>query len=143
MPAFTRDTILHLLESLNAELAIVGVAGKVYLTGGAVMCLAFDARDSTKDVDAVCKPSGEIRAAVIRVAEKEGVTDHWLNDAVKGFVSDRGSFQKFLELSNLTVLCADARYMLAMKCLAMRLGEGYRDEDDVRYLLKNLGIEDQ
>jgi hypothetical protein len=31
--------------------------------------------------------------------------------------------------------------MLAMKCLAMRIGEGYRDEDDIRYLLRNLGIQ--
>lgn len=105
------------------------------------MCLVFDARDSTKDIDAQCRPSSEIRDAVIKVAAKEGVSDHWLNDAVKGFLSDRGSFVPFLELSNLTVLAADARYMLAMKCLAMRLGEGYRDEDDVRYLLTNLGIE--
>ncbi len=56
-------------------------------------------------------------------------------------MSDSGSFEKFLELSHLRVFCADARYMLAMKCLAMRLAEGYRDEDDVRYLLRFLGIE--
>jgi hypothetical protein len=30
--------------------------------------------------------------------------------------------------------------MLAMKCLAMRTGEGYRDEEDIRYLLRNLGL---
>ena len=132
---------MHLLEALNVELASAEVLGKVHLAGGAVMCLAFHARDSTKDVDALCKPSREVRDAAIKVAAKEGVSDHWLNDAVKSFVSDSGTFAPFLELSNLTVLCADAKYMLAMKCLAMRFGEGYRDEDDVRYLLKNLGIE--
>ncbi len=31
--------------------------------------------------------------------------------------------------------------MLAMKCLAMRMGEGYRDEEDIRYLLRNLEID--
>jgi hypothetical protein len=30
--------------------------------------------------------------------------------------------------------------MLAMKYLAMRIGEGFRDEGDIRYLLRNLGI---
>jgi len=75
------------------------------------------------------------------VAAREGVPDTWLNDAVKGFVSDHGSFERFRELGHLRVFCADARYMLAMKCLAMRLGEGYHDEDDVRYLLRHLGVE--
>jgi hypothetical protein len=82
-----------------------------------------------------------VREAALRVAAKEGVPDNWLNDAVKGYLSDRGSFTRFLERRHLTVLCADARYTLAMKCLAMRTGEGYWDEDDVRYLLRYLGIE--
>ena len=141
MAAFSRAQILRLLEALNVELGKAGTRGDVYLAGGAVMCLAFKARDSTKDVDALCKPSVAIREAVLEVASKEGVADSWLNDAVKNYLSESGSFEKFLELSNLRVFCADARYMLAMKCLAMRMGEGYRDEDDIRYLLKYLGIE--
>lgn len=141
MPALSRDQILRLLESLNAELETRNVRGKLYLAGGAVMCLAFEARASTRDVDARFEPSSEIREAALRVAEKEGVPDTWLNDAVKGYLSDHGSFEKFREMSNLTVFHADARYMLAMKCLAMRMGEGYRDEDDIRYLLRHLGIE--
>jgi hypothetical protein len=28
-----------------------------------------------------------------------------------------------------------------MKCLAMRIGEGYHDEEDVRYLLRNLDVQ--
>jgi hypothetical protein len=32
--------------------------------------------------------------------------------------------------------------MLAMKCLAMRLGEEFQDEEDVRYLLRHLNIRD-
>jgi len=43
--------------------------------------------------------------------------------------------------SDLRVFCGDAKYLLAMKCLAMRMGECYRDEDDIRYPLKHLGIE--
>ncbi len=141
MPAFSRDRILQLLESLNAELAGRGIRGDLHLAGGAVMCLAFEARDSTRDIDARFEPANEIREAALRVAEKEGVPDTWLNDAVKGYLSDHGSFEPFREMSHLRVFCADARYMLAMKCLAMRLGEGYRDEEDVRYLLRHLGIE--
>ena len=142
MPPFSRDEIVRLLEALNIELRKMDVKGDVHLAGGAVMCLAFQARDSTKDLDATrFKPSKAIREAALRVADKEGVPDQWLNDAVKNYVSQNGSYSSFLELSNLRVFCADAKYMLAMKCLAMRMGEGYRDEDDVRYLLRHLGIE--
>lgn len=140
MPALSRDDILRLLDSLNLELGQAGIRGDVYLAGGAVMCLAFKARNSTRDIDALCRPSAEIREAVLRVARKEGLSDQWLNDAVKGYLSDEGTFDMFLDLSNLRVFCADARYMLAMKCLAMRMGEGFSDEADIRYLLHHLSI---
>ena len=115
--------------------------GHVQMAGGAVMCLAFDAGASTQDVDALFEPSVAILDAALRVASREGVRDTWLDDAVKSYVSDRGSFEPFLELSNLKVFCASAEYMLAMKCLAMRIGEGYQDEEDVRYLLRNLNVQ--
>jgi hypothetical protein len=139
--ALSKDDILRLLRALNEELRAVRVKGHVQMAGGAVMCLAFDARASTRDVDALFKPSVAVLNAAIRVAAREGVRDTWLNDAVKSYVSDRGSFEPFLELSNLKVFCASAEYMLAMKCLAMRIGEGYQDEEDVRYLLRNLNIQ--
>ena len=141
MPDFAREKILHLLRALNDELRRMKVRGELNLAGGAVMCLAFEARDSTKDVDAAFVPSVQVKEAALRVSENEGVPDSWLNDAVKIYLSDRGSFNPFLDLSHLKVFVADARYMLAMKCLAMRTGEGFRDEEDIRYLLRNLGLE--
>ncbi len=139
--ALSKDDILRLIHALNDELQTAGVKGNVQMAGGAVMCLAFDARASTRDVDALFKPSVEVLDAALRVASKEGVPETWLNDAVKSYASDRGSFEPFLELSNLKVFCASAEYMLAMKCLAMRIGEGYQDEEDVRYLLRNLNLQ--
>ena len=35
---------------------------------------------------------------------------------------------------------ADAKYLLAMKCLAMRIGEEFQDLDDIRYLLRHIGL---
>jgi hypothetical protein len=138
--ALSKNDILRLLGALNEELRTVGVKARVHLAGGAVMCLAFDARASTLDVDALFQPSVKVLDAALRVASKEKVPETWLNDAVKSYVSDRGTFDPFLEMSNLKVFCASAEYMLAMKCLAMRIGEGYHDEEDVRYLLRNLDV---
>ena len=37
-------------------------------------------------------------------------------------------------------MVAQPEYLLAMKCLAMRIGPEFHDEDDVRYLLRLLEI---
>ena len=104
------------------------------------MCLALGARESTRDVDGYFKPTKKIREAAARVAVEAGVDEHWLNDGVKGYLSKKGSFSKHLELSNLRVYCADAQYLFAMKCLAMRIGEEFQDLDDVRYLMRHIGL---
>jgi hypothetical protein len=39
------------------------------------------------------------------------------------------------------VLTAEPEYLLAMKCLAFRLGAEFHDESDVRFLLRLLAIE--
>ena len=47
------EEIKQYLAELNEELRAMDVKGEVCLYGGAVMCLAFNARRATKDVDAV------------------------------------------------------------------------------------------
>jgi hypothetical protein len=133
---FTAHDIRRLLHLLGEELEQAGVEGELYLVGGAVMCLAFDARPATRDVDALFRPTREIREAAARVADRAGVPRGWLNDAVKGFLDDRGDFNPFLDLPNLRVFIARPEYLLAMKCASMRLAEEFRDVDDVRYLLR-------
>jgi hypothetical protein len=104
------------------------------------MCLAYAARASTRDVDALFRPALEVRQAAARVAMQAQLPAEWLNDSVKGYLSARGEFAPFLELSNLKILIAQPEYLLAMKCLAFRIGAEFHDEDDVRYLLRHLDI---
>ena len=141
MPQLTKQDMHRLFSLLNDELRDDAVVGELYLVGGAVMCLVFGARGSTHDIDAFFLPAHKVRDAAARVTAKAGVSDKWLNDAVKGFLSDKGSFDAYLELSNLRVFCARPDYLLAMKCLAMRIGAEFHDEGDVRYLLRTLNIE--
>jgi hypothetical protein len=135
-----KPDIERLLRLLDAELAKEAVVGELYLVGGAVMCLVLDARPATRDVDAFFKPTRAIRRAAARVAARAGVPDTWLNDSVKGFLGARGDFAPYLELAHLRVFTAEPHYLLAMKCAAMRLGEEFHDLEDVRYLLRHLGI---
>lgn len=138
--ALHKDEIPRLLEHLNDELARAGINGELYLVGGAVMCLAFDARQSTLDLDGFFKPARAVRTAAKRIAATLGLTEDWLNDAVKGYLSSKGDFQQYLDLSNLRVMIASPEYLLAMKCLALRLGEEFHDEADVRFLLRYQNI---
>jgi hypothetical protein len=136
----TKADIVHLFELLNEELAAAETAAELYLVGGAVMCLALGARAATRDVDASFKPAALVRQAAARVAARAAVPNDWLNDAVKGWLSPRGTFDRYLERSHLQVFVAQPAYLLAMKCAAMRLGEAFHDLDDVRFLLRYLNI---
>jgi predicted nucleotidyltransferase len=135
-----RDDIRRLLELLDQELATTETHAELYLVGGAVMCLALGARDATRDVDALFRPTARVREAAARVALRAEVPPDWLNDAVKGWLGDRGQFTSWLELPHLTVFVAHPAYLLAMKCMAMRIGAEFQDIGDVRYLLRHLNI---
>ena len=113
------------------------VKGEICLSGGAVMCLVFDALPATKDVDAVFRPAQEIRRAAESVAEARGLRKNWLNDAVKGFVVPHQQRVLF-DFPNLKVYVPEPDYMLAMKTLAARVDE--TDRGDVELLINLLGL---
>lgn len=140
MPALTDRDIRRLFGLLNEELRQAEIEGELFLVGGAVMCLAYAARPSTQDVDGWFRPARQVREAAARVALQAGIQPDWLNDGVKGFLSERGEYSVFLELDHLRVMVAQPQYLLAMKCLAMRIGAEFHDEDDIRYLLRQLDI---
>ncbi len=140
MAALTERDIRRLFGLLNEELRRAGTEGELFLVGGAVMCLAYAARPSTQDVDALFRPAREVREAAARVAVQAGIQPDWLNAGVKGFLSERGEFSPFLELDHLRVMVAQPEYLLAMKCLSLRIGAEFHDEEDVRYLLRHLDI---
>jgi hypothetical protein len=138
--ALSAADMLRLFDLLNDELARTDTRAELYLVGGAVMCLALRAREATQDIDAWFVPTSIVREAAARVAVAAQLPADWLNDAVKTFLSPRGDFDRHLERSHLQVFVATPRYLLALKCMAMRIGAEHRDVDDVRYLLRYLNI---
>ena len=55
-----------------------------------------------------------MRAAAHAVAAREGLSNDWLNDAVKEFFSEHGAFDVFEELSNLRIYVPHPAYLLAI-----------------------------
>lgn len=134
----TAARIKELFRALNSELGGMGVKGEIGICGGAVMCLVFKARASTKDVDGIFAPTHEMRKASIRVARKFGITAGWLNDAAKAYFLQDLPRMTVLELSNLRVWAPTAEYMLAMKCVSARFDT--HDRGDVEFLILHLHL---
>ena len=140
----SRTAIMEAFSKLSDELGKRGVQGELNVVGGTAMVLAFNSRQSTKDVDAIFQPSAEVRLAASAVAVELDLPSDWLNDAAKGFLSQNGDFVPLdaLDLPNLRVQAPTAEYMLAMKVLAARSGIGseHGDAADIAFLIRLLAL---
>ena len=134
-----KEEILKYLEALNSELKKNDISGEICIVGGAVMCLCFNSRSSTVDIDAVFEPKMVIYKCVEIIAQQYNLPKNWLNDGVKEFLTTEKDFRSFIEFSNLHVYVATPKYMLAMKCLSARL-DNVNEADDIKFLIKLLKI---
>lgn len=133
-----KSEILKAFKKLNDRLEKNHAKAEMCLVGGAVMCLAFNAREQTKDVDAIFHPKSLVYKFALEVAKELGLPDDWLNDSAKGYINDNIEQVQVLNLTNLKIFAPSARYMLAMKCLAARVGT--KDEGDIEFLIKHLRL---
>lgn len=109
------------------------------------MVLAYNARPATKDVDALFEPANQIRGLAATIADETGLPSDWLNDGVKGFLSanhrvEQGHLPQF---DHLRLLMPKPEYLLAMKCLASRMGTGAGEADDsgdIAFLIRKLQL---
>jgi hypothetical protein len=148
----TRETIETAFTELGTAAVGAGKCVDIAVYGGAAMVLAFPARPATKDIDAVALDEGEfLRQAVKQIGEARNWPQGWLNDAVKGFLSPRQRDPDALQLfrsypsektCGLRVFVARAEYLLAMKCIAMRVDpvEASEDVGDIKLLIQALGL---
>ena len=134
----TKKEILIALNRLNERLEIDKSKAEICIVGGAVMCLVFNAREQTKDVDAIFHPKTKVYHLAKQVAEEQGLPDDWLNDSAKAYINRQLEKVEVLNLSSLKLFAPSAKYMLAMKCLASRTGTN--DESDIEFLIKHLRL---
>jgi hypothetical protein len=129
--------IRALLIDLGERLQAQGVAGRLYIVGGAAIALELDERRVTADVDAIFHPETTVRAAAAAIAAERGLRPDWLNDSAKAFVPGEDHQAVPLAVPGLTVSLASPRHLLAMKMAAYRPGT---DQTDLELLFNHLGI---
>jgi hypothetical protein len=102
------------------------------------MALAYDARRSTRDIDAVFQPHGIVLEEAWAVADELGLPRWWLNEQASVYVAPGGDAQapRVFDHPGLWVSAASPEHLLARKVLAARR----RDVDDIRFLANHLGL---
>ena len=148
-PTLDRQTLRDALTDLGRRAYAEGRTIEISIYGGSALIMVFDWRLATRDVDAVFEADrATVRRLAAEIASERNWDATWLNDGVKGFLSSKDSAAKdvygafpSLEQPGLRVMVANPRYLLAMKCRAMRLGgEESQDVADIRHLAAETGI---
>ncbi len=138
MERLTRDGIATALRALANEIENPGTPIELIVVGGAALVLLYDARDTTKDVDAFATDAtatARLRAAAQRVAALLGLPDDWLNDAARGYAQGVSRGPVLLETPSLVVRTLAPAQLLAMKLCAWR---DDLDVSDARLLLSKI-----
>jgi len=135
---FTKDDINNYLSEINDRLCAIDKHGSIIMAGGAVLTTLFNARESTRDIDGMFQPSPEMRKIISDMANAHNLPADWLNDGVKGFLTDKMDTDVYKEFSNLSVYTVNTESLLAMKLISAR-PESWDLSDSVT-LMKALNI---
>lgn len=143
MRNITRNLLVRALTRMGELAQEEGVKLEVCIYGGALMMLAYDSREMTKDVDAVVRPSDVGRRLARQVGQELGLPDYWMNDDVKQFLAPSEQTRALpWDAPGIALTAPTASYLLAMKALACRQPlPGYQgDLDDLRFLIRKLEV---
>jgi hypothetical protein len=144
-----KNDILRGLELLSTKARDAYITVDLAIYGGAALALAFDMRAATRDVDAVIQSHHSfVRNAVREIAVEYDWPENWFNDGVKGFISTSEQLRLMQDFQGsqqggLRVHVPTPEYLLAMKCMAMRIDDPDASHDvaDIKNLARLLHIE--
>lgn len=133
------------LTRMGELAAARGTLIELNVYGGAALAIAYDLRPATIDVDAVARHDPAlVRELARRVAAERNFPEDWLNDGVKGFLSEHGEaggLRSAFEAHGIRVQVPSVEYLLAMKAIAMRLDDAASsDRQDVVALIARAGL---
>ena len=133
---FDRNKIIELLTELGRRLSTKGVAGRLYIVGGAAMALEFDTRRTTRDIDAVLHPPTTVADEAASMATELGLPPAWLSAAASPFIPLPDENPVSLDVEGLQVAVSSPANLLAMKMAAGRP----QDLTDLVVLFRHLKI---
>jgi predicted nucleotidyltransferase len=135
--ALSSADIRTAFDALSNEFERAGERAEFVVVGGAALVLLYDARETTKDVDAVflIPEASKIRSAAERVAQRLDLPADWLNDGAKGYMVQLTTGETLYESQFLIVRAASLPQLLAMKLSAWRDSV---DREDARLLLSRM-----
>jgi hypothetical protein len=134
----SRETIEQALYRLGEQANDAGESLTLIIVGGTALMLGYNARNSTRDVDAFMMTPPErsqTRQWALMVAQELGLPADWLNDGAKGFMQGVSQGPLLLSGRGIMVYQVSPEQLLAMKLGAWRGGQ---DRDDARVVLMSL-----
>jgi len=141
MSGLSKKEIIAHFEEINSRLAMENKYGEILIVGGAALTVVFNARNSTHDIDAIFHPTEDMRKIIKNMADDYNLNYDWLNDGVKGFITNKMKSEQLFSYSNLTVSNINAEGLLAMKLTSARSLS--KDMQDSIFLMKILNIQNQ
>jgi hypothetical protein len=123
MAIFSRQEIQDGLRRLGELAQAQGLHVRLALVGGAAMVLAYEARQSTRDVDVVILSPAEarlVRNLVKRIAAERDWPEDWLNDGAKGYLVGVSKGPLLFSAPGIEALSPSIEQLLAMKLCAWR-----------------------
>jgi hypothetical protein len=118
----SRREILAAFSALARELTS-GSQAEIVVGGGAALVLLYNAREATKDVDALrisTLDSAAVHAAARQVAASLDLPGDWLNDGAKGYLHGLATGEVLFESPSLVIRSVAPQQLLAMKLSAWR-----------------------
>lgn len=138
MATFSREEIQGGLRRLGELAQAQGLHIRLTLVGGAVMVLGYQARQSTRDVDAVIMAPKEarlVRALAKQIAEEHDWPEDWLNDGAKGYLVGISEGPVLFSAPGIEARAPSLEQLLAMKLSAWR---DDLDISDARRLMQEI-----
>ena len=134
----SKKDIVKYLKLINEELVKAEETAEIVLLGGCAMVLMYDARKSTKDIDAIFNNKSKMRECVKMIAKNNNLNDDWLNDAAKSFITPKMKTVEVTKFSNLKIKVFDLESLLVLKLISARALTN--DFSDSLILLENSSI---